>query len=1254
MYIFIPFSLNLLSFLKSTKTQNTHIMNKSTLLTVMATVMLIFCLNAESWGQVNITPTRTDVSGFPAWTDTDIAGTTYLQLLKSTSSTISPAMNFNNYTSETLNFKARTFGGVNATENEVTVWISTNNGGSWTSLGTRTPTTTTLTAVTPFDLSTYNGTQVKIKFTTAGTNNTIGAGIDDLAITGISSASPSLTVSITSLSGFIYVTGNGPSTEQNFTVSGSDLSSTLDLAAPTNYEISQTSGGTFGSSISLTPNLGTVPTTTIFVRLKAGLSIGNYDNEIINITSTGATPKTVTCSGSVIAPPPQIDWANLQWPPSGSISLGDGYNVYAQVYEPGVTDAGGQGAGITCWIGYSTSNTDPSTWTNWVVATYNSDAGNNDEYIANIGAAITSTGTYYYASKFQLGIATPVYGGFSGGFWNGTSNASGVLTVNAGAQINWANLQWPQSGSISNGGTYNVYAQVYEPGVTDGVGQGTGITCWIGYNSSNTDPSTWTNWVPATFNTDVGSNDEYFANIGSVITTPGTYYYASRFKLGLADYVYGGFNGGFWDGTNNVSGTLTVNIPNILINEVDSDTPGTDAAEFIELYDGGVGNSNLTGLVIVLYNGNNDLSYAAYDLDGYSTNAGGYFVLGNTGVPGVDLIFSGNFLQNGQDAVALYIGDATSFPNNTPLTTSNIMDAIVYDTDDPDDPTLLTLLNSGQPQVNESGRSKGDTHSCQRIPNGSGGARNTSTYDQTYPTPDAANAIQQVTWNGSTSTDWAIATNWTPNIVPDYGVIANIVDVANDPVISATAISRDVNIAASAIVEINPLGRLTVSGTLTNSAGANGLIVNSDATGTGSLIHSNSGVDATIERYVTAANWTLAADGWHLLSSPVANQSISGSWTPTGTGNDYDFYVLDETKTTEYWLNQKVSANNLTTFVPGIGYLVAYQQTDTKTFTGTLNSSDVTLNGLTNTSGSAYPGWHLAGNPFASAIDYDLGNWTKTNIDAEMQVWNSTAASYKTSTEVGGVIPAMNGFMVHTSGSGVLTIPKDARVHNSSNWYKSDGSEFILLKANDLDMQTSQSSIVRFNSQATADYDQDFDSYYIQGFAPLFYSNYGGEKYALNTLPELTDNLIIPFDFIKNPSVNFNIELAQNIPDAVIYLTDHKTNTVTNLNETPLYSFTSQEGDVAGRFSLHFKNANSIADPTSEGGFIAYSTSGQIHVISDMTGTVVVTDVAGRQIATSLVSQGNTFNINLQNHPGIYLVKLVTLKGNSTRKVFVR
>ncbi|KAB2966113.1 MAG: nuclease [Thermoanaerobaculia bacterium] len=177
----------------------------------------------------------------------------------------------------------------------------------------------------------------------------------------------------------------------------------------------------------------------------------------------------------------------------------------------------------------------------------------------------------------------------------------------------------------------------------------------------------------------------------------------------------------------------------VIINELDSDTPGTDAAEFVELFDGGAGNTSLNGLVVVFYNGSVNTSYAAFDLDGFSTDANGYFLLGNAAVPGVDLVFAGNLLQNGQDAAAIYVGDAGSFPNGSPITTVGLVDAVVYDTSDPDDPELLVLLNPGEPQVDENANATSATESIGRCPNGSGGARNTSTYGTLVPTPDGSN-----------------------------------------------------------------------------------------------------------------------------------------------------------------------------------------------------------------------------------------------------------------------------------------------------------------------------------------------------------------------------------------------------------------------------------------------------------------------------------------------------------------------------------
>ena len=77
---------------------------------------------------------------------------------------------------------------------------------------------------------------------------------------------------------------------------------------------------------------------------------------------------------------------------------------------------------------------------------------------------------------------------------NGCSNTAQV-TVNITSLLNWANLQFPASETYScNGGQIAIYGQVYEPGITDGPGQGSGITVEYGYSTTNSNPSTWTNW----------------------------------------------------------------------------------------------------------------------------------------------------------------------------------------------------------------------------------------------------------------------------------------------------------------------------------------------------------------------------------------------------------------------------------------------------------------------------------------------------------------------------------------------------------------------------------------------------------------------------------------------------------------------------------------------------------------------------------------------------------------------------------------
>ncbi len=268
---------------------------------------------------------------------------------------------------------------------------------------------------------------------------------------------------------------------------------------------------------------------------------------------TGYCTFMITVLPDVIVP--ELVFGNLHWPEEANIFVGGYFTAYGQVViENGILGENGY-EGLVVDFGISEEDTNPETWTNWYAGEYSGISGYTDrpEYSAELGNDLAE-GTYYYAVRYTFNDIF-YYGGYPNGFWDGIDNVSGILTVSAEipeCSIDWANVQWPESGEIYVGDDYVVYAQVYSENFEGQVIPG--LTAWIGYSDEDVDPSLFTNWIEATFNVFVGNNSEYMANIGASIIVEGTYYYASRFQCEGGDFVYGGI-GGLWESN---SGVLTV------------------------------------------------------------------------------------------------------------------------------------------------------------------------------------------------------------------------------------------------------------------------------------------------------------------------------------------------------------------------------------------------------------------------------------------------------------------------------------------------------------------------------------------------------------------------------------------------------------------------------------------------------------------------------------------------------------------------
>jgi hypothetical protein len=180
----------------------------------------------------------------------------------------------------------------------------------------------------------------------------------------------------------------------------------------------------------------------------------------------------------------------------------------------------------------------------------------------------------------------------------------------------------------------------------------------------------------------------------------------------------------------------------VVINEVDADTPGLDVLEIIELKSE-TPYFSLDGYIVVLFNGasgTGTLSYYTIDLNGLVTDGNGIVLLGNSQVnPSPSRLFPQNTVQNGPDAIAIYQDVIDTFPIDTPATTTNLIDALIYGNNATQATALQTALNIFV-QTNENVNGLAASQSIQR--------KNDGTYEVKTPTPRTNNDGSGIVYNG--------------------------------------------------------------------------------------------------------------------------------------------------------------------------------------------------------------------------------------------------------------------------------------------------------------------------------------------------------------------------------------------------------------------------------------------------------------------------------------------------------------------------
>lgn len=399
------------------------------------------------------------------------------------------------------------------------------------------------------------------------------------------------------------------------------------------------------------------------------------------------TPSAGQCATTAqqtvnVNPNPTISGVNSLCPNASIQLTGSGTAAANNAWISGtpangtVTSTGlvtGVAAGNTI-ITYTNSNGCTATQNVTVHANPTANAGQDQTLCSGGNATLTGTAiggsapyTYSWNNGVQQGVPFPLNA--TGTYTLTVSDANGCTSTDnvtlTSTSIDWANLQWPATGTMCLGQTHTVYGQIYVAGITNGPGQAAGIIAQVGVNSTNTDPGTWpaNAWSNATFNTQAGNNDEFTAGIGNLLSA-GTYYYTFRYSSGQGcPYFYGGYNGGAWNGTNNTNGALTINAaPNAssAVNACESYTwygqTYTQSGTFTHTVPSGAGCDSVLYLNLTIFNNVTGPTIQETACDSYTWNGQTYFQSGT-------YTFNGSS-QNGCDSTATLSLTINNAPSN--------------------------------------------------------------------------------------------------------------------------------------------------------------------------------------------------------------------------------------------------------------------------------------------------------------------------------------------------------------------------------------------------------------------------------------------------------------------------------------------------------------------------------------------------------------------------------------------------------------
>jgi len=478
---------------------------------------------------------------------------------------------------------------------------------------------------------------------------------------------------------------------------------------------------------------------------------------------------------------------------------------------------------------------------------------------------------------------------------------------------------------------------------------------------------------------------------------------------------------------------------------------------------------------------------------------------------------------------------------------------------------------------------------------------------------------------------------------------------------TGTSLASAVRIHSGATLTIPPTGQLTAASIENNTA--NGLAIQSDATGTGSLIVGSvtgSGT-AVAQRYMTTG-------AWHQVSPPLAGQTVIGFLTESGNSTNIANksgnrgmmnYITGSNAWSSFYTN--VLGGGTGPLAAGQGYMMRTDFDAAVNFGGNVTTGSPSLN----LSGAGDTGWNLIGNPFTSAISINnaadatsgfmavnAGSLDASNVG--VYFWNQTSGVYDVINNA-NITPqyATLGqafFVKSKTANAAISFPTASQVHQNGVVLKSANEypEIKLIAAND---GKNASTSIKFISGTSKGLDPGYDAgiFKLDASVSLYTKlvEDNGVQFMLQCLPDNNySSMIIPvgIDSKAGGQVVFSAEAINLSGDCKVILEDKLLKKFTDLSKNDYTVTVAANSSITDRFQIHTSYQTTGLDVagTSLDKLSAYAIRNtEIKLKGQVSRQAVATlyDIQGRVIVVKNLEEGNLNSIPTPNiKTGIYML----------------